>query len=105
MGEGFLARWPCFLGVFFLEKNGFLTQKTFSVKRKNGSFSVNSAGTSSIVIMVHFFMARTVPPKLRVLILAIGDWPEMAQNRGEPRKMTHTSETEFFLGVDPMGKL
>ena len=29
-------------------------------------------------------------PKLRVLILAIGDWPGLANNWGEPRKMTHT---------------
>ena len=29
----------------------------------------------------------------------------MAKNRGEPQKMTPSSETEIFLGVVPMGKL
>ena len=29
----------------------------------------------------------------------------MAKNRGEPQKMTPSSETENFLGVVPMGKL
>ena len=37
-------------------------------------------------------------PKLRVLIIEIGEWLETAKNRGEPRKMTHCSETEFFWG-------
>ena len=37
-------------------------------------------------------------PKLRVLKLAIGHWPEMAKKREEPRKRTHTSETENFCG-------
>ena len=44
-------------------------------------------------------MAPTVPLsfvdhglKLRVLILAIGDWPEMARNRGEP------PENDPYLG-------
>ena len=50
-------------------------------------------------------MALTVPPsfvengpKLRVLILVIGEWPETAKNRGEPRKMIHSSKTDFFRG-------
>ena len=50
-------------------------------------------------------MARTVTPtlvengpKLRVLITVIGEWPKTAKNRGEPRKMTYSSETEFFWG-------
>ena len=54
---------------------------------------------------VIFLVARTVPPsfvdygpKLRVLILAIGNWPVMAKNRGEPQKMTPISEMEIFLG-------
>ena len=38
-------------------------------------------------------------PKVRVLILAIGKWPEMAKIRDEPRKMTPTSETEKFFEV------
>ena len=49
-----------------------------------------------------FFMAQTVPPslvnqspKIRVLILAKLEWPEMAKNRGEPWKMTH-SPVNFF---------
>ena len=50
-----------------------------------------------------FFMAQTVPPslvnqspKIRVLILAKLEWPEMAKNRGEPWKMTH-SPVNFFV--------
>ena len=31
--------------------------------------------------------------------------PKTAKNRGEPQKMTPSSETEFFFGVVPMGKL
>ena len=48
-------------------------------------------------------MAQTVPPslvnqspKIRVLILAKLEWPEMAKNRGEPWKMTH-SPVNFFV--------
>ena len=37
-------------------------------------------------------------PKLRVLILANCQKPKMAKNRGEHRKMTHSSETEIFSG-------
>ena len=55
--------------------------------------------------------ARTYPPsfvdngpKLRVLILVIREWPEMAQNKDEPWKMTQTSEKEFFRG-GPNGKV
>ena len=29
----------------------------------------------------------------------------MAKNQGEPRKMTHTSEAEFFWGDDPNRKV
>ena len=43
-------------------------------------------------------------PKLRVLILVIGEWPETAKNRGEPGKMILSSGTEFFLG-GPNGKV
>ena len=52
---------------------------------------------------VILLVARMVPPsfvdndpKVRVLILAIGKWPEMAKIRDEPRKMTLTSQTEIF---------
>ena len=38
-------------------------------------------------------------------IIAKWEWPERAKNRGEPQKMTPSSETENFLGVVPMGKL
>ena len=31
--------------------------------------------------------------------------PTTAKNRGEPQKMTPSSETEIFFGVVPMGKL
>ena len=44
-------------------------------------------------------------PKLRVLIILEWHKPKTAKNRGEPQKMTPSSETEFFLGVVPMGKL
>ena len=50
-------------------------------------------------------MPRTVPPsfvenspKLWVLIPMIRHKPKRAKNRGEPRKMTHCWETEFFSG-------
>ena len=62
-------------------------------------FPVIPAGTRSVVIVGHILMALTVPlsfvdhgPKLRVLTIAIGEWPKMAKKRVEPRKMTHTSE-------------
>ena len=58
-----------------------------------------------------FTIAWTAPPsfvdhgpKLRVLIIVIGEWPETAKNRGEPRKMAHSSETEFFWD-GPNGKV
>ena len=76
-----------------------MAKKHFAAKPQNGRFSVIPSGTRSVVIVGHILMAMTVPlsfvdhgPKLRVLILAIGDWSEMAKTRGEPRKMTHTSE-------------
>ena len=56
-------------------------------------------------------MAWTVPPsfvennpKLRVLKLMIGEWPKTAKNKGEPRKMTPSPETEIFWG-GPNGKV
>ena len=42
-------------------------------------------------------------PRIRVLILVIGEWPETTKKRGEPWKMTHTLETDFLGG--PNGKL
>ena len=69
-------------------------------------------GTGPLSLWVIFMLARTVPPsfvdhgpKLRVLIQAIGHWPDITKNKDEPWKITHTSEMEIFLGVDPMGKL
>ena len=50
-------------------------------------------------------MVRTVPPsfveigpKLRVVAPLKWEWPKTAKNRGEPQKMTPSSETEFFFG-------
>ena len=34
--------------------------------------------------------------KFRVQMIAKWEWPKMAKNWGEPRKMTHSSETEIF---------
>ena len=69
-------------------------------------FPVIPAGTRSVVIVGHILMALTVPlsfvdhgPKLRVLILAKSHKPKMAKNRGDFRKMTHSSETEILFGV------
>ena len=77
----------------------------FSEKHKNDYFSVILPGTRSVVNVGHFWVARTVPPsfvdrgpKLRVLIIAKWEWPEMAKNQGEPQKMTHYSETDFLSG-------
>ena len=57
------------------------------------------------VLLGHFLMARTVPPnfvkigpKLRVGAPLSWHKPKTAKNRGEPQKMTPSSETEFFLG-------
>ena len=56
-------------------------------------------------------MARTIPPsfveigpKLRVVALLTRQWPKTAKNRGEPQKMTSSSETESFWG-GPNGKV
>ena len=43
-------------------------------------------------------------PKLRVLIVAKWEWPDTAKNRDQPRKMTHSSETEIFWEGVGMGK-
>ena len=83
----------------------FWPKKHFSAEHENVCFSVIPARTGSVVLLGHFLMARTVPPsfvenspKLRVLILVIGEWPETAKNRGETQKMTHSSEAEIFSG-------
>ena len=67
-----------------------MPKKCFLVECKNGRFSVIPAGTRSIVIVCHFWMAPTAPPsfvnhgpKLRVLILAKWHKPQMAKNRDE----------------------
>ena len=69
-------------------------------------------GPGPLSFWVIFLIARTVPPsfveigpKLRVVALLTRQWPKTAKNRGEPQKMTPSSETENFLGVVPMGKL
>ena len=31
-------------------------------------------------------------------IIAKWEWPKTAKNRGEPQKMTHSTETEIFRG-------
>ena len=79
--------------------------KKIFAKSKNGRFSVIPALAGSVVILGHFLMARTVPPsfveigpKLRVLIPLTWEWPKRAKNRGEPQKMTPSSETEIFWG-------
>ena len=92
-------------GCFFLGKKCIFGQKnTFQLNKKR-PFLRNSGRTRSVVILGHFLIARTVPtsfvensPKLRVLILVIGEWPKTAKNRGEPQKMTRCSETKFFWG-------
>ena len=64
------------------------------------------------ILYVISLMAQTIPPsfveigpKLRVVAPLKWEWPKTAKNRGEPQKMTPSSETENFLGVVPMGKL
>ena len=109
---------PKYISVFlkilglFLGKTDFWPKKHFSAKRKNGRFSVIPAQIRSVVIVGHISMARTVPasfvnggPKVRVLITAKWEWPETAKKRGEPRKMTHSSENGIFFGVVQIGNL
>ena len=98
--------------VIFWGKTHFQAKNHFSAERKNARFSVIPARTGSVVLLGHFLMARTVPPsfveigpKLRVVAPLSCHQPKTAKNRGEPQKMTPSSETEFFLGVVPMGKL
>ena len=100
----------CHFGWFFGVQPIFRLKTTF--RPKNARFSVILARTRFVVLLGHFLMARTVPPsfveigpKLRVVALLKWEWPKTAKNRGEPQKMTPSSETEIFLGVVPMGKL
>ena len=91
-----------------MEKNGFLAK---NAKRKNDRYSVISTGTRSVVIVGHFLMAQTVPPssvdhgpKLRVLMIAKWEWPEIAKNRSEPRKMKGKVVTPGILVICPVDK-
>ena len=91
--------------VIFWGKTHFEAKNHFSAKRKNACFSVIQARTGFVVLLGHFLMARTIPPsfveigpKLSVVAPLTRRWPKTAKNRGEPQKMTPSSETEFFLG-------
>ena len=71
-------------GSFFWKKTDFRPVFRFSAKRKNGRFSVNSAGTGSVVIVGHFLVNRMVPtsfvkdgPKLGVLAMNTRPLPKM----------------------------
>ena len=86
----------------FCDKTHFWPKKHFSAKRKNGRFFVIMARTGSVVILGHFLMARTfLPnfvengPKLRVLILVIGEWPKTGVS---PKKWPIARNRRCFLG-------
>ena len=75
------------LGVSLKKEKDFRAESCILAERKNGCLSVIPARTRSVVNVGHLFGARTVPPsfvdhgpKLRVLVLAIVDWPAMANN-------------------------
>ena len=98
--------------MFFWKETHFWPKKHFSAKHKGGRFSVIPARTGSVVLLGHFFddpdgspSFVEIGPKLRVVAPLKWEWPKTAKNRGEPQKMTPSSETENFLGVVPMGKL
>ena len=86
MNISLLANFGCFFG----EKTDFGPKHRFSAKPKNGRFSIIPSGTRTVVIVGHFLDGPVPPsfvengPKLRVLIIAKWEWPEMAKNRGEP---------------------
>ena len=95
------------ISVFCFGKMDFWTVFRFSAKRKDGGFSVILAGTRCVVNVGHFLVTRAVPPsfighctKLWVIILAIGEWPEMPKVRDEPRKMTRTSGGAGYTSQD-----
>ena len=81
------------------------------VKGHCGRFSVIPAQTGFVVILGHFFDGPDSSTKFRWKRSKIKgtytSWhkPKTAKNRGEPQKMTPSSETEIFLGVVLMGKL
>ena len=52
-------------GFFFWKNTYFRPVFHFSAKRKNGRFSVNPAGTGSVVIVGHFFGDPDGPNKFR----------------------------------------
>ena len=99
-------------GCFFLDKTHFWPKNYFSAERIKGRFSLILARTGSVFILEHFLMARTVPTsfsennlKLRVIILMKWHKPKKAKNRGEPLKITQSSETEIFFGMVRRGNL
>ena len=68
----------------------FVHQKIKYLNKPSDRYVI-PAMIKSVIIVGHFVIARTVPPsfadhgpKLRVLIIAKWEWPEMAKNRGEP---------------------
>merc|ERR1712004_596726 len=74
--------------------------------------SGESSGPGPLSFWVIFLMVRTIPPsfveigpKLRVVAPLTWEWPKTAKNRGEPQKMTPSSETEIFFGGGPNGKV
>ena len=91
-------------------KNAFSAKKKhFLAERKNSRFSVILAQTGSVVILGYFFYGPDVSIKFcwkrsKIKGTYTIDWG-MAQNRGEPQKMTHCSKKELFFGVVWMGKL
>merc|ERR1711978_598894 len=93
------------IAIFVDGTNDHYTRSSnFPIGTTPKKFSVSELG-------VIFLMARTIPPsfveigpKLRVVALLTWEWPKTAKNRGEPQKMTPSSETENFLGVVLMGK-
>ena len=87
--------------VIFWGKTHFLGQKPLF--RPNVKMPVSPwfrPGPGPLSFYVIFFMARTIPPsfveigpKLRVVAPLTRRWPTTAKNRGEPQKMTPSSET------------
>ena len=63
-----------------------MAKNSFSTERKHSCFSIIPARTRSVVYTYEVTQAQK------------------AKNRGEPRKMTHSSETEIFWG-GPNGKV
>ena len=105
-------RGKCHFGWFFGERPIFRPKTTFRPNLKTPVSPWFRPGPGPLSFWVIFLMARTIPPsfveigpKLRVVAPLTRQWPKTAKNRGEPQKMTPSSETEIFLGVVPMGKL